>query len=616
MIPDFKIDENLKVEFLIPDETSNSFILGISLLGGSNLLGGLNEFIIDVSLLGGDDVLGPSSGLKWQEVTCSTAKASISVGGTIEDSVFFQPAPGTANLTLQTFELDPTVNRSIRAGTKIRVRVESVDVDRIVFQGYIDTIEVTYLPTGQNVIEITSYDAYKTLVNSRFRVWDTTPLGASATTDEIFELVAIESGLGLSGFSKPLEGLIPTTNESNILVSSVVNEALQVALALIWVDQDTEELVVTPRPLNTATTYSVGETVNTNRVIFSTTAANSANFSFLGLSSTTSWMTGMPYPSTYALRRTLNVAGSGATTRILMTVAEPMPVIVGGQTYTFSAYLNSQFSCNAYLGLSWTDEFGTFRGAVSGTSATLPADTTQRREVTATAPAGATRVVGRVFYDSVGAVAGQYFDFSSPMIEQGSAAQTYFDGNTIDDPGPGFVYEWSGTPEQSASLKRVLVPDPISGYWIIGNDHGSEDHLCMSQINVFSDADALYNSLNVELTSDPLIFVTRKNQDSIDFYGEAAIDLAINTTDATELNLWADRVFVQNPDNLVNEVVTPAKDRLGTLTEAAVFTPGMTVGVSYTNSQLDIVGYYTIIKVSHTIDPDNWFTTLELWKEA
>jgi hypothetical protein len=138
----------------------------------------------------------------------------------------------------------------------------------------------------------------------------------------------------------------------------------------------------------------------------------------------------------------------------------------------------------------------------------------------------------------------------------------------------------------------------------------------MSEINVFSDADAVYNSLNVTLTSDDAVFVTRKDQDSIDLYGESAIDIAINTTDSTELAAWADRVFTQNPANLVNQVVTPTKDRLGNLTDAAVFTPGMTVGVSYTNSQLDIVGFYTIIKVSHRIDVDNWFTTLELWKEA
>jgi hypothetical protein len=66
----------------------------------------------------------------------------------------------------------------------------------------------------------------------------------------------------------------------------------------------------------------------------------------------------------------------------------------------------------------------------------------------------------------------------------------------------------------------------------------------------------------------------------------------------------------------VSQVVTPAKDRLGNLTPAAVLTPGTVVGVSYTKNQLNIVGYYTIIKVNHEIDVDNWFTTLELWKAA
>jgi hypothetical protein len=167
----------------------------------------------------------------------------------------------------------------------------------------------------------------------------------------------------------------------------------------------------------------------------------------------------------------------------------------------------------------------------------------------------------------------------------------------------------------------VVIPRPTTetgtpSTWIIGNNHGEDQHLCMSEINVFSDADAVYNSLNVTLASDDTISVALKDQDSIDLYGESAIDVTLNTTDSTELALWANRVFTNNPQNLVNQVVTPTKDRLGTLTEAAVFTPGMTVGVSYTNSQLDIVGFYTIIKVSHRIDVDNWFTTLELWKEA
>jgi hypothetical protein len=409
MIPNFAIDQNLKVEFLVPDSEGNTFILGISELGGTDVLGGFGEFILGVSLLGGEDVLAPSSGLKWEEVSCSTSQATISVGGIVEDAIYFQPAPATATLTLQSYELDPTNNKNIRASTRIRIRLESDELDRIIYQGTIDTIDVTYYPDGPNLIRITSFDAYKTLVNSRFAVWDTTPIGASATVDEIFELVGIESGLGLSPKSLPLEGKIPTVDSTNVLVSSVVNEALQVGLGIIWVDQETNELVVIPRPATETET-----------------------------------------PETYT----------------------------------------------------------------------------------------------------------------------------------------------------------------------IGNNHGEPNHLCMSEINVFSDADAVYNSLNVTLASDDSIFVSLKDQDSIDLYGESAVDVTINTTDATELALWANRVFTQNPENLVSQVVTPTKDRLGTLTDAALFTPGMTVGVSYTNSQLDIVGFYTIIKVSHRIDVDNWFTTLELWKEA
>jgi hypothetical protein len=409
MISNFQIEDNLKVEFLVPDAEGNSFILGISLLDSTDVLGGFGEFVINVSLLGGDDVLAPSSGLKWQEVTCSTSRANISIGGTLEDSINFQPAPATAQLTLQSYELDPTNNKNIRALTKIRVRLEDNEIDRVIFQGYIDTIGVTYFPDGPNVIEITAFDAYKTLVNSRFAVWDTTSFGTHINVDEVWELVGIYSGLGLSAESIHVGGRIPVVDETNVLVSSIVNDALTVGNGLVWLDQHTEELVVIHR-------------------------------------------TGVQSPSP--------------------------------ETYT------------------------------------------------------------------------------------------------------------------------------------IGNNHQDDYHLCMSEINVFSDADAVYNSLTVSLTSDPLTFVVRKDQDSIDLYGEAAIDLAINTTTEAQLNNWADRVFNHRSANQVNQVVTPAKDRLGNLTQAAVFTPGMTVGVSYTNSQLDIVGYYTIIKVSHRIDVDNWFTTLELWKEA
>jgi hypothetical protein len=411
LISNFTLQDNLFVEFLLPDEDGNSFILGISTLGGDDVLGGYGEFVIGVSLLGGDDVLAPSSGLKWQDVGCETSNAVLSIGGSISDAIYFQPEPATANLTLQSFELDPTVNKNIRANTKIRVRLDSEEIDRVLFVGYIDTINVTYYPDGPNLIRITAYDIYKSLVNLRIADWDTTALPAGyATTDEVFELVAQETGIGLSSNSLPTIGRIPAVQIDNVLVPDVMNDAINVGLAIVWVDQETEELTVIPRP----------------------------------------------------------------------TAAE-------------------------------------------GTSTT----------------------------------------------------------------------------------------------YVIGNDHSSDPyHLCLAEINVSSDADAVYNSLYVSLSSDDTTFVFRKDQDSIDLYGESAIDVAINTTDATELARWASAVYIQAPTKLVSQVVTPAKDRLGDLTAAAVFTPGTLVGVSYTTNQLDIVGYYTVIRVSHEIDVNNWFTTLELWKEA
>jgi hypothetical protein len=415
MIPNFRIEENLVVEFLLPDEDGNSFILGISELGGEDVLGGFGEFVIGVSLLGGEDVLAPSPGLKWQDFSCETASAEISIGGTVADAVYFQPEPATAQVTLQTYDLDPTVNKNIRANTKIRVRLDSPELDRVIFVGFIDMINVTYYPDGPNLIRLTAYDIYKSLVNVRIEDWDTTDLPAGyATTDEVFELIAIKSGIGLSANSQPTIGKIPAVQLDNALVPDLINDAIDVGLAVVWIDQGTEELVVIPRPTGTVVT-----------------------------------------PTTYTV------------------------------------------------------------------------------------------------------------------------------GNN--HPAPG-------------------TSDPY--------------HLCLAEINVSSDADDVYNSLKVALVSDEETFVFLKDQDSIDLFGESAIDVLINTTDSDELARWAEAVYRQIPTKLVSQVVTPAIDRLGDLTAAAVFTPGTTIGVSYTTNQLDIVGYYTVIRVSHSIDVDNWFTTLELWKEA
>jgi hypothetical protein len=152
--------------------------------------------------------------------------------------------------------------------------------------------------------------------------------------------------------------------------------------------------------------------------------------------------------------------------------------------------------------------------------------------------------------------------------------------------------------------------------YTVGNNHESFYHLCMSNIDTLADGDSVFNSLKVTLENDNTTSVLVEDEDSISLYGRYAQDVILNTTSEAELTRWANSVFNQSPTNLVKSVETPARDRTGTLTEAAFLLPGELLGVDFEQDILHIKDYYTITKVSHYIDPDNWLTTLDLWKEA
>lgn len=409
MITNFDIATDVQVELFIPNTDENLFIIGVSLIGSDDVLGSSGAFIIGTSLIGGDDVLSDNDqpGFDWNPIQAVTASADISIGGSVQDSLYFQPDAGSLNIVLQSYTFDPTNNSSIRPGTPIRFRVVRDDINLTLFNGFIDSIRVDYYPDGPNLINVTALDSWKRLVNTRIPSLDTTGYGASITPSELIEEVALAAGV--SSIVAPTDGEIPTGEFEEIIAREFIYDALEVGLAISWIDPATNSLVFVPRP-----------------------------------------------------------------------------------------------------------------------------------EVETVAPAG-----------------------------------TY----------------------------------------TIGNNHGDPYHLCMSDIEVQSNQDQVFNSLKVALKSDDATYVVVKNQDSIDLYGEISKDVAINTTNATALSAWANEAFAQSPTRLVTSVETPAIDRLGTLTEAAAFLPGELVGVQYITNDLHINDYYTVTKVSHSIDVNNWYTTLELWKE-
>jgi hypothetical protein len=200
--------------------------------------------------------------------------------------------------------------------------------------------------------------------------------------------------------------------------------------------------------------YSPGPVARTNLVPFSTISDNSSQFAFTvgtGGSQTTSWVANTSYPSGVALRRIINTVSSSdsfiSTANSLVGGAS----VTAGQTYTGSVYVNSQFNFNGRIGLVWRNSSNTLITISAPEITTISANTPTRLSWTAEAPAGAVAVGIRVFFNTTSATSGQWIDYTSHMVELSSTLNTYFDGNTKNDLGPGFSYKWTGTPNASTS---------------------------------------------------------------------------------------------------------------------------------------------------------------------
>jgi hypothetical protein len=435
-ITNFDITSDLRVEFFLPDTSDNAFIIGISTLGSAAVLSSGNLFIINESLLGGENILGGggADAFTWQNLSCTVSAALIQNGGAIQDQLYFQPEPAAANITLQTYAYDPSVNTSFRPGVPVRIKLVKDAIDQIIWSGVIDSIGGRYTINGQNLLQVVAYDSMKQLLNTRIAEFDSANAEGYVSPLEQLELIADQFGTSISALSREAQGRIPSQTLTQVIPAELITEAIQVGLGLFWIDSATQEFVFVPRP----------------------------------------------DPS----------------------ILPDFPV--GGGYFTLG-----------------TSELG-----------------------------------------------------------------------GIDVLGSGQIV------------------------YTIGNNHSTQYHLCMTDLTTLSSSDEVFNSLRVDLKSDTDTFVLQEDEDSISLYGTYAKDVTLNTTDVAELERWSGLVFNQSPTDLVQNIETLTLDRLGNLTEAAFLLPGELIGVDFSQDILSILDYYTITKVSHYLDSNNWITTLDLWKEA
>ena len=242
VIPDFVIATDLKVEMLLPEGARNVFVLGISTLGGTNVLG--------------DD---PSGNVVWQDLKFEGNRVQTSIGGSIASNVFFQADSGKATIQMQSWEFDPNNYPAIRPGIEIRVRVVRDAYDFIIWHGTLDDINVTYAPDQQNQITVNATDFWALLVNRRFNYAPAGPILPSyAIGEAINEVNATGFSIGYAGVTILSEWFMTGTAQTNTTFGAVAADCLNTGLGFIWINPNDELLYYRPRSASGIATYTIG----------------------------------------------------------------------------------------------------------------------------------------------------------------------------------------------------------------------------------------------------------------------------------------------------------------------------------------------------------------------
>ena len=264
-ITDFDIATDLKTEFFLAGGGTNDFIIGVSRIGGVDVLAGAGIFYIGTSLIGGTDLLGgDDSGFEWTDLNCFTALAQVDIGGEVIDQLYFQPSPAGASITLQSLEYDPSYSPAFRPGVQVRLRLVKDAVDQVIWSGIIDSISTGYSPDNESILQIRALDSFKRLVNTRLPLVDTTtdyPEGFVSPYEQL-EVIAEQFGTAMHSSSVEPLGEIPSTILENVIPSTLIYEAIQVGLGIFWIDPATREFVIIPRP-------SPGDAIPEGAVVFS-----------------------------------------------------------------------------------------------------------------------------------------------------------------------------------------------------------------------------------------------------------------------------------------------------------------------------------------------------------
>lgn len=147
MADEFFIKEDLKVELYLP--TSGSGVWNSSKWND-----------------GSDWMASAGAAFAWTDIVATVFSAIVELGGSVENGYYVPATPNTMNIKLQSSLYDPANNKYMRPNIGIRLSYRknpdtASTTWTVLFNGYIDTLGISYDEFGNNTVDITASSGLK-----------------------------------------------------------------------------------------------------------------------------------------------------------------------------------------------------------------------------------------------------------------------------------------------------------------------------------------------------------------------------------------------------------------------------------------------------------------------
>ena len=164
---------------------------------------------------------------------------------------------------------------------------------------------------------------------------------------------------------------------------------------------------------------------------------------------------------------------------------------------------------------------------------------------------------------------------------------------------------------------RNYIPTALAGaatYAFSDVHTTATSHVCYSDVRIGASSDQLTNVI-VATYDDGTGTRYKVNKDSYQLYGPQNLEIALPLYQgAADLNRWCVDAVYRPIQKSIQEITFKGTNRTGDLYTATKVKVGDVVSVVKTIGSNTIDEKFVVVNVRHSINPDVWQTTLELWK--